>query len=221
MADVRALLDEFAAAFEEGGSPSPDPGEWLERVAGGERQELASLIDQYLMTAPRRAWDAEAFESSLAKVAVERVLESRDGLSGTWPELLPRLRNRARLKRGDLVRGLATALGVGAGAPQLERVGLYYHRMEHGSLRADGVSPAVLDALAGLVSTTGDVLRRAGAAASPPPPQIPGAGPAYARLASPAPAELHERVASEADLAGPAAGDEGQLARIDDLFTGA
>lgn len=209
MTDLDRLLEEFAAAFAAGGSP--DPTEWLDRVDDGERQELGRRIDQYLMTAPRREWDADAYEHSLAKVAVDRAFEARDGVSGSWPELLPRLRHRARIKRADLVRRLTEAIGETDEA----KVGVYYNRMEHGALPAEGVSVTVLTALAGLVGTTLAALRAAGA--SGPQPDA-GAAPAYARLASPDPA--YDDIA-EADLSiarAPASPVERD--RIDELFTG-
>lgn len=205
MADLGQLRDQFAAAFSAG--ESPDPGEWLDRVEGDERQELARMIDQYLMTAPRRAWDAEAYERSLAKIAVDRVFESREGISGSWPELLPRLRNRARIKRSELVARLTEVLGE----RDVEKVGVYYNRMEHGALRADGVSATVLTALADLVGTSVTALRAAGA--SGPEPGAAGA-PAFARLAVPDPAYADADDAVQLQASPP------ERDRIDELFTG-
>lgn len=208
MADLEKLRDEFAAAFAAG--QSPDPTEWLAQVGDDERQELESLIDHYLMTAPRRAWDAEAYEHSLAKVAVDRAFESREGVSGSWPELLPRLRDRARIKRAELVERLTAKLGETDSA----KVGVYYNRMEHGALPADGVSATVLTALADLVGTSAAALRAAGASGAE---RASGgdAERAYARLA--APDRDYGEVADfdAAEVAAPADRD-----RIDELFTG-
>ncbi|MFN8150322.1 MAG: hypothetical protein U0R24_04230 [Solirubrobacterales bacterium] len=225
MADLSSMRDEFAAAFEAG--ESPNPADWLQRVDGEERQELEGLIDHYLMTAPRRAWDAKAYETSLTKIAIDRVIESRDGVSGTWPELLPRLRNQTKLKRSALIEQLAKAIGVGTAPPTVEKVGVYYNGMEHGTLAARGVSQRVLDALAGLVGTTGELLRSAGG--SEPPPE-PGA-PAFARMAAP---DLTYRAhqADRADGADAAAGEIADMEAladaaepsgrdlVDELFTG-
>lgn len=211
------LVDEFALRFEAG--ESPDPAEWLERVEGRQRQELEDLIDRYLMTAPRRAWDPVAYEGSVAKQAVDRVYESLEGVSGSWPELLPRLRNSAQVKRRDLVRRLAEALGVGAGEAEVERVGSYYHRMEHGLLPAEGVSAPVIEAIAAIVGASAETIRRAGGDGE----TGGGGGAAFARVtydmsapagaASPGTADANRAVArGEAGGAGP---DE-----IDRLFTG-
>ncbi len=208
MADLERLRDEFAAAFAAG--ESPDPTEWLARVDDDERQELESLIDQYLMTAPRRAWDAEAYERSLAKVAVDRVLESREGVSGSWPELLPRLRHRARIKRAELVERLTAAIGETDSA----KVGVYYNRMEHGALPAGGVSATVLAALAELVDSSVAALREAGASGPGP---VGAEEAAYARLAVPDPAYA-EPAGGAAETAAQA--PPGERDRIDELFTG-
>ncbi len=215
MADPDRLAAEFAAELEAG--RSPDPNDWLARVSGEERQKLEELIDRYLMTAPRRAWDPVAYESSLAKVAVERVYESLEGVSGTWPELLPRLRNRARVKRADLVRRLAEALGVGTGEAQLEKVAAYYHRMEHGLLEAEGVSGRVIEALAGIVDASADAIRAAGAQTDA---GGGGAGPvAFARVTS-LNAELPIADEGAAGAAPASSGPPSPRDEIDELFTG-
>jgi len=206
------LVDEFALRFEAG--ESPDPAEWLERVEGQQRQELEDLIDRYLMTAPRRAWDPVAYEGSVAKQAVDRVYESLEGVSGSWPELLPRLRNSAQVKRRDLVRRLAEALGVGAGEAEVERVGSYYHRMEHGLLPAEGVSAQVIEAIAAIVGASAESIRRAGGGGG----AAAGGGPVFARVAydmGSAP-ELASAGAVDAARGADAAGPD----EIDRLFTG-
>ena len=215
MTDLEALRDEFAAAYESG--ESPDPSELLDRVEGDERQELELLIDRYLMTAPRRAWDPEAFERSAAKVAVERIFESREGVSGTWPELLPRLRNRARIRRAELVERLTAALGVGSAPTDVQKVAVYYNRMEHGGLPAEGVTDDVLGALAGIVGSTLDALRAAGSGAIEPPE---GGAPAFARVAVADADYADVREERVAPPASPGAEPELERDRIDELFTG-
>lgn len=160
MADIDRLIEEFAADYE-AGRPA-DPAQLLDRVDAGQRQELAGRLDRYLMTAPARRWDPEAFEGSLAQIASDRVYESIEGVSGSWPEVLPRLRNQARIKRRELVERLAGALGFGS-EPEIAKVGDYYNRMEHGRLEAAGVSRRVIDALARLLGTDADGIAAAGA----------------------------------------------------------
>ena len=135
MADLERLIEQFKADYE-AGRPT-DVLAFVDQVPAEKRQELADRLDMYLMDAPRRRWDPAAFEGSLAQAAVDRVHESIEGVSGSWPELLPALRNSARIKRSDLVRRLAFPLGFES-EPQVEKIGAYYHQMEHGTLPAGG-----------------------------------------------------------------------------------
>jgi hypothetical protein len=171
MTDVNRLLEEFIAADRAGVA---DPAEYLARAEGLDRAELEALIDAYLARAPRRAFDRAAFEASPAA----RAVASLAGSSGTWPALLPRLRDRARLRRAELVARLAADLGVSG---REAKVASYYHAMEQGTLPSAGVSQRVLEALGRLVGESADVLRRAGEATSAPPA---GGAPAFARKAS-------------------------------------
>jgi len=159
MADLKQLLAEFAADYEAG--RSADPAAFLDRADPGQRQELAALLDSYLMTAPDRRWDPQAFEGSLAQLAVDRVYDSVAGVSGSWPELLPQLRNRARIKRRALVEQLAAALGFES-EPEVAKIGDYYNRMEHGRLPAAGVSARVIEALAAILDVGPERIRAAG-----------------------------------------------------------
>jgi hypothetical protein len=213
MADLQRLIDEFAADYEAG--RRADVAALLDSVPADQRQELAEKLDSYLMQAPRRRWDPAAYEGSLAQAAVERVYESIEGVSGTWPELLPRLRDSARIKRRVLVERLAGALGADS-KPQIEKVGSYYHQMEHGMLPAEGVSNRVIEALAAIVGASADAIRVAGARAGD---EIAG-GAAFARTAITddsygAESPAHRRIAADAP-ASP--GAEPRRDEIDALF---
>jgi transcriptional regulator with XRE-family HTH domain len=209
MSEADRLLDEFKAAFEAG--REIDLEALLAGAPEAERQELGERIDSYLMNAPRRAWDADAYAASAARQSVERVWESLEGVSGTWPELLPRLRKAARIKRQELVRGLAERLGV---AGREEKVAAYYNEMEHGRLPAAGVSAKVIEALAAIVDADVELIRRAGRATA-----APGAEAAalFARTAQPS-----EEQAEEAEAPGPADAERAEAGRdeIDELFRG-
>jgi hypothetical protein len=208
MTDVSGLLAEFIADDRAGGPA--DPAAYLARAASGEdRAELEALIDGYLARAPRRAFDAAAFEASPAA----RVVASLAGSSGTWPSLLPRLRDRARLKRAELVARLAADLGVGG---REAKVASYYHAMEQGTLASSGVSDRVLEALGRIVGESAAVLRAAGTLAPPPPPP-PAPGAAFARVAAPAPAF---RAAGGAPARARAEAAEPERDEVDELFTG-
>ncbi len=140
--------------------------------------------------------------------------ESAEGQAGSWPELLPRLQERARITREDLTRRLAEALGFSR-EPEIARVHAYYHQMEHGRLDAGGVSDRVLDALAAIVGSSGEQLRAAGerfggAEAS--------AATSFARMAFPN--EDFDQEVGEALGAVAPAGPGPEFDELDELFLG-
>lgn len=211
MSDVERLLQAFIREDREGGEA--DPLAYLAQVQGADRAELEALIDGYLARAPRRPFDREAFEASGAREVAEEVGRSLGGVSGEWPALLPRLRHRAGLRRAEVVARLAGELG--ASEQQRGKIARYYHRMERGTLPADGVSDRVLQALATVVGTTAEALReagrRAGGAATPD-----AAGSAFARVGAPDP----EHVPAEELMRGGGDADEPRD-DIDAAFTSA
>ena len=212
MSDVDRLLSEYIEEHRAGGKA--DPVEYVERVEGTDRAELEALIDGYLARAPRRAWNADAFRGSAAETMAASLEKSLDGVAGLWPAVLPGLRERARLKRAELVARLASALGVSGGE---QKVADYYHRMEQGTLPASGVSDRVLEALGDLVGTTAAALRRAGQAAAGPGGAAPATGAVFARKARLDEELLHDLVAPPAPSA--PAQHEGPD-EVDRLFTG-
>src|SRR3954447_11180914 len=157
MTDVDRLLEQYIQEHRGGGQA--DPLSYLGQLEGTDRAELAALMDAYLERAPGREWDPEAYAGSPAEQLVTSLSESLEGVSGSWPVLLPSLRERMKIARDVLVERLADALGVGG---REEKVALYYNQMEHGQLEPAGVSDRVLDALAGIVGTTKQALRDAG-----------------------------------------------------------
>ncbi len=184
MTDVHALLEEYIAAHQGGGEA--DPREWLGRAEGRDRAVLEGLIDAYLARAPMRAWDPDGFrESGLAPFA-EQVTTALHGRSGAWPALLPRLRDRAALRRAELIERLAAALGA---QDRQDKVGSYYHEMEQGLLPSEGVDDKVLAALGSILGQSAESLRRAGRSLLPGAGEPPAASAqAFARHASPDPA---------------------------------
>jgi hypothetical protein len=201
-ADPQQLLSEFIATYEREGSADPRP--YLAQLDGLDRSELRALIEAFLERAPRRRWDPAEFKGSIAERAVVAA-----GAEGGWRLILPQLRDKAKLKRKVVVQRLAAALGF---AGEEERVAGYYHRMEQGQLPPQGVSTRVLEALASILGTTVDALRRAGEAGiaeSPAGAEVFTRGGAPMALETPARSELARM---DADLAEP---DE-----LDRLFTG-
>jgi hypothetical protein len=175
MGEVERLFEEYKAAHAAGGEP--DPHGFLARVSGVDRAQLAALIDAYLMRAPRRSIEPDQSLDAAPRAVAEALERSLAGSSGLWPALLPRLRNRARIRRADLVAELAARLGAQS---KQEKVASYYHRMEQGRLPASGVSDTVLEALGRIVGYGAEGLRKAG--------EMPAAGPA-----APAPGPVFTR----------------------------
>jgi hypothetical protein len=175
MGDVERLLAEYKQAHQ--GAGDPDPGPFLARASGAEREQLAALIDAYLERAPRRELDAARFRDSRAAAVVDATQLTLAGSAGLWPVLLPRLRNQARIRRADLVAELAARLGAQS---KQDKVAAYYHEMEQGLLPAAGVSDTVLDELGKIVGYGRDALRSAGRMPAPGGP-APEAGAVFAR----------------------------------------
>ena len=196
MSRVEEILAKYIAEFE-AGKAEPPPS-YLEMVDEDDRQELAAAIDSYLMNAPRREWDAAAYEASQAGRIADRLWRSMDGASGEWPIVLPQLRERRRLTRSKVTERLAAWLEAPPGDP---RVASYYHEMEQGLLPWRGVSARVLEGLSSIFDVPIDEItlaaRRGGDI--PPPPTTEAA---MARVGAPDP-----RYAGEMDSELPADAD--------------
>jgi hypothetical protein len=175
MSDVERLLEEYKQVHQGGGDA--DPGPFLARASGIEREQLAALIDAYLERAPRREFDAVRFLDPSVVAVADSAHRTLAGSAGLWPVLLPRLRNQARIKRADLVAELAARLGAQS---KQAKVASYYHEMEQGLLPAAGVSDTVLEELGKIVGYGKDALRSAGQMPAPGGP-APEAGGVFAR----------------------------------------
>jgi hypothetical protein len=208
MSDVYRLMTDYIAEHHAGGQA--DPREYLSRASPAERPALAALIDAYLARVPRQEFDDASFRGSSAERTVdelERVLASKAGL---WPALLPRLRDRAGLKRSELVDRLAAALGI---ADRRDKVAVYYHEMEQGLLPARGVSDRVLGALGKLVGESAEALREAGRGIAPPGGGHAATPAAFARRA-------HGESAGMVSPGAPPA-EKAEWDEVDELFRGA
>lgn len=223
MTDIERLLSDYIQRYEAG---EPDPAAVLDRVEGLEREELAALIDGYLIhAAPAEEWDANRIEGSIAERVGARLAEEWAGVSGQLPEALLEARGTAQIRRAELVDRLAAALGV---SERREKVALYYHRLERGLLPADGVSAKVFDALAGALGTSVEALRAAvssGTAEGPPLGTPDPGGGAFARATRPIPAAEEPDAGSDrsrptSDPQQSAAPPGGNWDEIDELFRG-
>jgi len=166
MTNLDETLSDFIDAWNSG--QRPDLDQYLERVPEPEREELAGLIRAFMLDAPVPAYSPETLRQIQGEPAVQRTIELIESQSGLWAELLPRLRNRVRLTREQVVSRLADALGQ---ASKEASVHAYYHRMESGTIEPSGVSRRVLDALAGIFGVRTKDLEAAGDFGSAPGPE--------------------------------------------------
>ena len=135
MTDLDHLLDEFAARFARG--EHPDPRDYLRR-AGEEADELAELIDAFLVAAGPPSPDAETVALMEAWIAGE-------------PPLLE-LRRRRGHRREAVVEAILGTLGIDPA--KRSKVAGHYHRLESGLLDTRRVDRRVLDAIAGAIGAT-------------------------------------------------------------------
>lgn len=163
MTDVETLLQTYIERFEAG--DSPDPTDLLEQTEGRDRARLSTLIEGYLEhAAPRQRWDAKAFEGSVASRAVEMLQTDWAEQTSALSAQLVALRKQKQIERKTLVATLAEKLGF---PKEADRVAAYYNAIEHGQLEPRGISSKVFDALASVLDTSADALRKAGEAVSP------------------------------------------------------
>jgi hypothetical protein len=126
---VEKLFGEYASAYSRG--ERPQAREFLVR-AGGQANELARLIDSFLVRAPVPTPDEQAVELFEAWQADESPLL--------------RLRTARGVTRDAVVAALVRTLGLDV--KKKEKVKRYYHELESGSLDAERVDGRVWDVLA-------------------------------------------------------------------------
>jgi hypothetical protein len=204
MTELDRLLSEFIDAWNAGEAPAVE--DYLDR-AGDDADELATMIAGFLDVAPPPPYSDKKLTELRRDPLVRASVEALSGESGLLPSLLPRLRDRARLRRDEVVARLARALGM---AGEEERTARYLHGLEAGTLPSAGVSRRVLDALAGILGASGDELERAADMPGLATPEIAGA---YLRAESGA--EPGGTPADHARLPAPEDWDE-----LDRLFLG-
>jgi hypothetical protein len=130
--NVRDLFAQYADAYARG--DQPDARDYLERAGAG-ADELARLLDGFLVAAPRPPADADAF-----------------AVVSAWAEGEPPLVH-LRASRGVRVDEVVDAIVEDAGVAPAKRpkVKAYYQRLEQGLLDPRGVSERVWDAVRRLV----------------------------------------------------------------------
>jgi transcriptional regulator with XRE-family HTH domain len=157
MSALDGLLSEFIDAWNAGARPRVE--DFLARAAPERRGALAGALGDWLAVAPAPPYDAAARAAIRSEPVLQAVLAATASDAG-WPELLPRLRDRAGLALRELGERVAAAVGLpGEGL----RTAGYLERMERGELEAARVSQRLLDALGGALGISGRALAEAGA----------------------------------------------------------
>jgi hypothetical protein len=190
---AQELFDRFVDAHQAG--EAPDPADAIAE-AGPAAEALSAMLVAYLATHPHQPTADEVL-----------ALAARPELDGPrpWPELLPELRERSHTTRGSLIRQLAEKLGVAQSESQVEG---YVHELETGQLSPRRVRPAVVDALAAILSVPRAVLD---AGRSLPEPQA---------FSAPRAVFARQAEASSADALSMLADESLPDPRVADLFLG-
>jgi transcriptional regulator with XRE-family HTH domain len=136
------VLSEFIDAWNAGRRPRVD--DYLDRVAPGEREELGEQIETWVLMAPSPDYSEDALAQISAEPALAGALAEIAAQPELWPEVLPRLRERAGLRLRDLATRVTAAFGLSG---QESRTESYLGQLERGELDATRVSRRLLEAL--------------------------------------------------------------------------
>jgi len=133
MSQVDEIFEQYATAAK-AGEPL-DVAPLVAQLDDFERSELEARIQMLNRSL------AESTAVDRNDPRVERLRRSALGLSGAWPSMLPRLRERKNLDRPELARLLAERLGTPNATEKVEE---YYHQLEWGNLPANKVDRSVV-----------------------------------------------------------------------------
>jgi hypothetical protein len=161
MSTVDEILGEFIDAWKAGGRPDLDA--YLERVAAGDRDELAAGIAAWLGVAPTPDYPPPARAAISAEPAMRAALRAAEALRPPLPESLPVLRERAGLGIRDVAARLAERFGL----DDRDRTVAYLEELERGELDAGRLSHRLVDALSEMLGAVRIALP------SPPAPAAP------------------------------------------------
>jgi transcriptional regulator with XRE-family HTH domain len=157
MSTIDRLFSEFVDAWNRGDDPRVE--ETLARAEPGEREALRALLADWLAIAPTPALQPPAAAAIAADPILRAALEATGRDAGAWPELLPRLRERAGLSIRTVADRITGVFGLSG---QEERAAARLEQMERGELDASRVSRRLLDALGTVLGVPGDELAEAG-----------------------------------------------------------
>lgn len=157
MADVNDLYERFVREWYAG--HAPDAAAYLDGLEPGEADELAALLETFLLAAPAVApRTTPSADPVLAQaIALGDAFEPRG-----WGDRLAAARRRAGLSLADLGERFAATFGIDDRA---ERATGLLERLERGELASSGVSIRAARALARIVGAPDGALIPARAAA--------------------------------------------------------
>jgi transcriptional regulator with XRE-family HTH domain len=153
---IDQVLSDFIDAWNSGRRPRVL--DYLAQVPEGpERDRLADEITMWLEVAPTPAYDERTRAEIRAEPSVRRVFDAVGEHAGLWPDLLPRLRERAGLSLRDLAARLVERFAL----DDADRAAAYLGRLERGEFEPARVSRRLLDALGEALGASGGTLRDA------------------------------------------------------------
>jgi hypothetical protein len=209
MTTVDRLFSDFVDAWNRGEDPRVE--HVLAQAAPGDREALRALLRDWLAIAPTPALQPPAAAAVAGDPLLRGVLEATGRDAGAWPELLPRLRERAGLSVRAVAEQLVASFGLRG---QEDRAAAHLERMERGELDASRVSHRLLAALGTVLGVPGEALAEAGTlrfrpAAAP--------SPLFRAGGEPVPALAEDFAALAAAAAAPA---PPRMDELDRLFLG-
>ena len=176
MVSIDRVLSEFIDDWNAGRRPQVDA--YLERVADRERAELADRLMTWLEVAPTPSFDDDTRDAIRSEPVARAAVDAMASEAGLWPELLPRLRERASLSVRELAGKLVAAIGLGPGSE--DKTSDYLEQLEKGSLDPARISRTVIEKLAGILRVDSSLLDQAGGPAFRPAPMFRASKPASA-----------------------------------------
>lgn len=158
MSTTNQILGDFIDAWNAGRRPRVR--DYLARApAGTARDELAGRITTWLELAPTPDYDDATRAEIRAEPIVQRVLAAAGEEAGMWPDVIPRLRERAGLSLRELAQRIVERFQLGGGSA--DRTTDYLGRLERGELEPARVSRRLLDALGEALGASGRTLSEA------------------------------------------------------------
>ncbi len=152
MSQVDKIVEQYAAALQAGEHFDYEP-----LAAGLDDFDLRELEARIGMLDRQLSDHSDGVDRNDPRV--ERLRRSASGLSGVWPSMLPRLRERKNLDRAELAKQLAEGLGQPEAADKVEE---YYHQLEWGNLPANKVDRSVVKVLSEILEEDEQELWEAG-----------------------------------------------------------